>query len=249
MAEMQRIGVEEANRLVADSNPLVLDMRDARDYQQQHHPEAMHLGDHNLRTLLMRGDKSRTVIVYCYLGNSSQDMAKMFADFGYEHAYSLDGGFTGWKKSFAPEDTAAQEAVASAPKPVDAQDELGMTALMRACRDGNFEAVVSLLDQGADLNLTNVDGNGALWLTCYANDARILCSLVAHGADLDHQNSTGATALIYAASAGKTEMVSLLLEAGANPALTTQDDFSALDLAANRTILKLLAGLAQQKLA
>ena len=64
--------------------------------------------------------------------------------------------------------------------------------------------------------------------------------LVAAGVPLDHANLTGATALMYAASSGKTEVVQTLLSLGANPHLRTQDDFSALDMAANLDCLRLL---------
>jgi len=46
--------------------------------------------------------------------------------------------------------------------------------------------------------------------------------------------------LIYASSSGKHAVVNQLLQAGANPLLSTQDDFSALDLAANRECLRLM---------
>lgn len=245
MAELKCIDAQQATELLAKGNPLLLDSRDARDYRGQHHPDAMHLGDHNLRTLLMKGDKTRPVIIYCYLGNSSKDMAKMFCDFGFSDVYSVDGGFTAWKKLL----DGAEEGSAPVPKSVDAQDDLGMTALMRACRDGDAVAVQQLLAAGANPNVTNTDGNAALWLACYSDDVRLITMLLHHDAEINHQNITGATALIYAASAGKTNMVKSLLEAGADAELMTQDDFTALDLAANRSILKMLSHASQHQVA
>jgi uncharacterized protein len=49
--------------------------------------------------------------------------------------------------------------------------------------------------------------------------------------------------LIFAASSGRETVVEQLLAAGADPHLTTHDDFTALDLASTRKILKLLANL------
>ena len=57
---------------------------------------------------------------------------------------------------------------------------------------------------------------------------------------IDHQNLTGATCLMYAASSGKPEIVRKLLQLGANPHLLTQDDYSALDMAASIECLQLL---------
>jgi uncharacterized protein len=57
---------------------------------------------------------------------------------------------------------------------------------------------------------------------------------------IDHANLTGATALMYAASSGKAGVVATLLTLGANPHLVTQDEFSALDMAASLDCLQLL---------
>ncbi|MDD4905943.1 MAG: ankyrin repeat domain-containing protein, partial [Methylobacter tundripaludum] len=69
-------------------------------------------------------------------------------------------------------------------------------------------------------------------------------ALIQAGVDINHQNSaSGATALIFAASSGKEKVVEQLLAAGADPDLKSHDDFTALDLASTRKILKLLSKL------
>ena len=74
--------------------------------------------------------------------------------------------------------------------------------------------------------------------------AIVLMHLVYAGIDINHQNSaSGATALIFAASSGREEVVEQLVAAGADPSLATHDDFTALDLASTRKILKLLSKL------
>ena len=50
----------------------------------------------------------------------------------------------------------------------------------------------------------------------------------------------GATCLMYAASSGNPAIVRTLLAIGANPHLVTQDDYSALDMAASIECLQLL---------
>jgi len=64
--------------------------------------------------------------------------------------------------------------------------------------------------------------------------------LIRAGIALDHQNDNGATCLMYAASTGKHAVVDMLLASGADPLLTTLDDFSALDMAATIECLHLL---------
>ena len=114
------------------------------------------------------------------------------------------------------------------------------TPLMHAARLGNLDVLEALLALGADPALLNADRNGALWFACFADSTTCASSLIKAGAPLDTQNINGATALIYCASAGKTPLVKLLLDAGANTALMTLDDFTALELAANRECMKLL---------
>jgi thiosulfate/3-mercaptopyruvate sulfurtransferase len=114
------------------------------------------------------------------------------------------------------------------------------TPLMHAARLGNIEVLNALLACSADPTLLNSDSNGALWFACFANSEACVAALVKAGAPLDSQNVNGATALIYCASAGKTLLVGQLLEAGANTELMTLDDFTALELAANRECMKIL---------
>lgn len=114
------------------------------------------------------------------------------------------------------------------------------TPLMHAARLGNIEVLNALLKRGADPALLNADKNGALWFACYANSEACVAALINADVPLDSQNVNGATALIYCASAGKTSLVRQLLDAGANTALMTLDDFTALELSANYVCLKML---------
>jgi uncharacterized protein len=112
--------------------------------------------------------------------------------------------------------------------------------LIIACRQNRIEVLDFLLKQDVDLSIVDKYGNNALWAACFAESSLCIERLLAAGIDIDFQNGSGASALIYAASSGKSAIVDQLLQAGANPLLTTQDDFSALDLAANIQCLRLL---------
>lgn len=117
------------------------------------------------------------------------------------------------------------------------------TPLMHAARMGEVDVVTELLARGADPGMMNADSNGALWFSCFANSEACAAALIKAGAPLDSQNVNGATALIYCASAGKTPLVRLLLDAGADAGLMTLDDFTALELAANRECMRMLKGV------
>lgn len=122
-------------------------------------------------------------------------------------------------------------------EPVNGRGEYG---LILAARHGRPDVLAYLLERGADLAVLDAYGNNALWAACFADSAECIELLLQAGIAIDYQNPSGSSALIYAASAGKHAVVAQLLDAGANPRLTTDDDFSALDLAANRQCLQLL---------
>ncbi len=120
--------------------------------------------------------------------------------------------------------------------------QYGNSALMKAVREAKSEIAKELIDAKADLEITNIDGNTALWNACFGQDYKCVELLVKAGIKLDSKNDNGVTALMYSASAGKEDMVKLLLEFGANKELTNLDDFKAIDLAATPKIYKMLKG-------
>jgi thiosulfate/3-mercaptopyruvate sulfurtransferase len=113
-------------------------------------------------------------------------------------------------------------------------------ALIVAARQGRADELALLLAEDTDLDVTDKYGNNALWAACFAEAADCISLLLQAGININFQNPSGATALIYSASSGKSGVVEQLLQAGANYSLTTQDDYNAFDLAANRQCLLLL---------
>ena len=120
----------------------------------------------------------------------------------------------------------------------------GIYPLILASQQGRSDVLDFLIEQNAALDVIDEYGNNALWAACYAKNSDCIEALIDAGVDINHQNSTsGATALIFAASSCRETVVEQLLAAGADPYLKTHDDFTALDLASTRKILKLLAKL------
>jgi len=117
----------------------------------------------------------------------------------------------------------------------------GIEPLILASQQGRSDVLRFLLEQNAALDVTDQYGNNALWAACYADSSDCIAALIDAGIDMNHQNTaSGATALIFAASSGREKVVEQLLAAGADPGLKTHDDFTALDLASTRKILKLI---------
>ena len=121
------------------------------------------------------------------------------------------------------------------------KNHAGIDPLVLASQQGRSDVLRFLLEQSAALDVTDQYGNNALWAACYADSSDCIEVLIDAGVDINHQNSaSGATALIFAASSGREKVVEQLLAAGADPNLKTHDDFTALDLASTRKILKLI---------
>jgi len=239
-------------------NALLLDARDAGSHARDGWPGAVRLSGDNQDQLLLRTARTRPVLIYCYHGNASQTWAQMFADFGFTDVCDLIGGQAAW---VAAQNAPAPVAPAPAPpapprKPLsqalsdwlrtggfddpDARGPHGNTPLMLAAWRGDAAIVNALLDHGVALDAVNRDGNNALWLACVHGDLSGIERLVRAGVPIDQANSTGATALMYASSSGKAAVLRQLLALGADASLRTQDDFSALDMAANMECLRLL---------
>jgi rhodanese-related sulfurtransferase len=106
MPRFQEISPQEANLLLqADSEALVLDMRDRHAFQLHHHPRAISLDETTLKRIIKQQDKTVPIIVVCYHGNSSKDIAQLFLDFGFTASFSLTGGYDAWKPVMNAKDT------------------------------------------------------------------------------------------------------------------------------------------------
>ncbi len=77
------------------------------------------------------------------------------------------------------------------------------------------DAVIALLERGADVNHANSSGDTALIYAAFYGHTDIVRLLIEHGADVNHVNNIGNTALIAAARCGHVNIVGLLMEAGA----------------------------------
>jgi rhodanese-related sulfurtransferase len=247
----QRLTAADAQAwLAAHPEALLLDARDERHHQMGHLPDSVRLDGRNHERLLMRESKDRPVFIYCYHGNASQTYAEMFSDFGFATVCDLIGGWEAWQQAASMPAAATHQTPVppllrawlaahgfADPHVVGAH---GNTALMEAAWRGEAEVVDALLAQGVRLDAVNGDGNNALWLACVSNDPALVIRLAQAGVPIDHVNLTGATSLMYASSSGKPEIVRVLLALGADPLIQTQDDFTALDMAASIECLKLL---------
>lgn len=122
--------------------------------------------------------------------------------------------------------------------------------LIEACRYGNQEIIIALLEQGADPNAAIEDGTNAVQLCAASAPPHIMASLIEHGASITAANDYGQTALMFAANAGNSETMRYLADAGAQINQQTQQGYSPLffaikshNLTAVKTALALGADL------
>lgn len=234
-----RICADEVYGLTLKPGLLLIDVRDRLSYEKAHIESAMHADVRMLENLVMQIPKSTPILLYCYHGNASLVHGQMFADFGFEEVYSLNGGFDGWVHLQGKGRLQAWLEDRGFPD-VNSALQDGTTPLMLACRLGEAAIVAELLISGARTDPRNSDGNQALWFACYSGNLDIIDLLIAAGINIDNGNDNGSTCLMYAASSGKDAVVEKLLEAGADASLMNLDDYTALDMAASIGCLNLL---------
>ncbi len=92
---------EEAHKLVGEiENLLILDNRDLESYKQGHIDGAMMAHEGLIESIINKGDKKVPVLVYCYQGSSSKDVAKTLCACGFDTVYTMVGGYAAWKRQY-----------------------------------------------------------------------------------------------------------------------------------------------------
>jgi ankyrin repeat protein len=104
--------------------------------------------------------------------------------------------------------------------------------LVTAIRNGDMQVVRKLLENGADLNARDAEGNTPLILASFYASPQCVELLIDNGADVNSANKAGATALIRAAT--NFEKTRLLVDAGAKVRVRTALGNTPLILAARR---------------
>jgi len=98
------VGNLEATRLINSSNAVLVDLREPKEYEGGHLPNAVHIP---LSQLESRGSElskvvGRPVVAYCMTGNRGRSAAGALARLGFTEIYALTGGFRGWKDAGLP---------------------------------------------------------------------------------------------------------------------------------------------------
>lgn len=107
----------------------------------------------------------------------------------------------------------------------------GFTPLYLSVNKGYEEIVTLLVNNGADLNLSdNIHGNSPLYMACFWGLENIVITLLQAGAEINKVTKLGITELQVAANQGHLNIVKTLINAGADVFAKTPDGQIAYDL-------------------
>lgn len=118
-----------------------------------------------------------------------------------------------------------------------------------AVENGDYDRVVALINQGADVHARGRGGYAPLHCAAAKGDVRIVDHLLGRGANIDLRTDNnsghdgGQTALFLAVVYGRKTVAMLLLGAGAKPDLRTVDGIRALEVASEKGDLELVSAL------
>jgi rhodanese-related sulfurtransferase len=92
------------DRLTANPDARLIDVREDNEWQASHAAGAKHLGkgiiERDIETSVP--DKSTELILYCGGGYRSALAADVLQEMGYTNVWSMAGGWKAWKESGAP---------------------------------------------------------------------------------------------------------------------------------------------------
>ena len=100
----KNLSVEEFDKMRAEKNTVVLDVRTEKEFKLGHIPKAVNL-DVNAKDFeaqIGKLDKEKTYLVHCAAGVRSMLACKLMAPLDIKKLYNLDEGFKAWEKAGKP---------------------------------------------------------------------------------------------------------------------------------------------------
>jgi rhodanese-related sulfurtransferase len=89
----------DAATKLKEGNTVIVDVREADEWDEEHIPDAIHIGRGMLELDIEEKvpDPNATVIVHCGGGGRSALAAESLQKMGYKNVRSMAGGFKAWK--------------------------------------------------------------------------------------------------------------------------------------------------------
>jgi ankyrin repeat protein len=94
--------------------------------------------------------------------------------------------------------------------------------LLQATQREDKETVLKLLQQGADINVRDAQGQTSLMIATYQHNTDMVKTLLQAGADVNIRDNNKANPLLHSAAQGWLDILRLAIEAHADTALTNR---------------------------
>jgi ankyrin repeat protein len=94
--------------------------------------------------------------------------------------------------------------------------------LLMAAQRGEIETVLKLLQEGADINVTDAQGRTPVMIATYKHDTEMVRALIQKGADINMRDSQNENPLLHAGAQGWLDILKLAIEAKADTTLTNR---------------------------
>lgn len=111
---------------------------------------------------------------------------------------------------------------------VNVKDGLGNTGLIYSCKFSNIDLCKFLIERGADVNISNVNGFSAIHFAITKDQIDIVKLLIEYGADVSQRNLFGDDAARYSIITRSDDILPLLIRAGADVNYTNEQGFNQL---------------------
>jgi rhodanese-related sulfurtransferase len=104
VSAVREVGAMEATALINRRNAVLLDLREAKEYEGGRIPNAVHLPQSQLvnRGQELKKLTGRPVIAYCERGQRSRAAAGALGKIGFSEVYTLRGGLRAWSEAGLP---------------------------------------------------------------------------------------------------------------------------------------------------
>ena len=100
-AVIKRVDVEEFDKLRANKQNVILDVRTGNEFKAGHIPGAVNIdvNSPDFDEKVAKLDKNKTYLVHCAAGGRSARASKKLEGVGFKELYDLAPGFNGWQKA------------------------------------------------------------------------------------------------------------------------------------------------------
>ena len=102
MEQFQPISIEQAQVYLEQKEAVLVDTRDIQSFAQGHVEGAFTLTNDTLVEFMNKVEFEQPVLVMCYHGISSQNVAQYLINQGFNEVYSVNGGIEAWRRAGLP---------------------------------------------------------------------------------------------------------------------------------------------------